>query len=433
MYQRFCNILFLALICSFYISGCNIIQPGDKEGFDGRLLIWHPFEGKEAEAIKIILDKYRELYPKIQIISEFFPEDKISEQFRQKSQAGLGPDLMISSYQDLIPLIRVGVLKTLNDYNLDLSSYLPRPIGQVTYKDKLYGLPFSLNTQVLCYNKTKVERPLNTLPEMMAEIDAKRQIAQTSSFLDTFWGVQVFQHPTPTRNKKEIERIVDFPAWANWLEWLRLVKKNPNFILADESASLDQVFAEGKLAYYICKSEDISNLQATLGEDKFGITTLPSAGNRSAGPLLFTKAIVFNRISSQSTTKLALQLARFLTNAEQQTILALETQSLIPVNKKVQLDRRLSPIQAVLFAQSKTAVAVDLDFIYEYEGADKIYGDLYYNLVMSGEMMPQEAASEFTQKILDFEQNSPSRENLLKKAWVDLPQKVRLMTQRLSR
>ncbi len=401
MYQRFCSILLLAI--ALMLSGCRITAPEAKERLQGRLLIWHPFEGKEAETLNSILDNYRELYPQVKIVAEFFREKLISEQFRQQSSSGLGPDLMISSYLDMIPLIRAGVLQNLNEYNLDLSSYLPRPISQVTYNDKLYGLPFSLNTQVLCYNKTKVERPLKTLPEMITEAEAERQIAVTSNFLDTFWGVQIFR-PKPKSTTEEIERIFDYQAWANWLEWLQLAQKDPNFILADERSTLDRVFAEGKLAYYVCKSEEISDLQATLGVDKFGVTTLPGAGNRAAGPLLYTKAIIFNQVSPTSTTKLALQLAGFLTNAEQQTRLALQTESLIPANSKVKLDRRLSPIQAVLLAQSKTAVAVSLDYVYEFGDADEIYGNLYYNLVMAGEMTPSEAASEFRQKILEMRQ-----------------------------
>ena len=313
MSQRFGKILFLAIACTLSIAGCSRIQTRFPEESHGRLLLWHPFEGKEAETLDIILDNYRELYPKIKIISEFFPEENISEQFRQQSQSGLGPDLMISSYTDLIPLIRIGALAKLNDYNLDLSIYLPRSLQQVIYQDQIYGLPFSLNTQVLCYNKTKVEQPLSTLPETIDEIDAQRQIAQTSNFLDTFWGVHIFRS-TPTRNQEKKEWIFDPQAWAHWLEWLLLVKKNPNFILTDENSALDRAFAAGKLDYYICKSQEISDLQASLGRDKLGITTLPRAGNKPAGPLLFTKAIVFNRISSQNSTELALQLAGFLTN-----------------------------------------------------------------------------------------------------------------------
>ncbi len=394
MYRRLCHILFLAI--ALLLSGCQNITTEATEQAKGRLLIWHSFEGQEAETLNSMLAQYRALHPKIRIVNEFVTEEDINEQFNVLSRSGLGPDLMISSYENIIPIIRAGALENLNDYNLDLSSYLPRPIRQVTLNDNLYGLPFALNTQVLCYNKTKVEQPLETLPEMITEAEADRQIAITSNFLDTLWGMEIFR--SQSKNTKE-DDLFDIQAWAHWLEWLRYVQKNPHIILADESAAIDRVFAEGKLAYYVCHSEEISNIQATLGADKLGVNTLPGAGNRTAGPLLYTKALVFNEVSSTSTTKLALQLAGFLTNVEQQTKLALETESLIPVNKKVKLDRRLSPIQAVLFAQSKTAVAASLDYVYEFGNADQTYGELYYSLVMAGEMSPEEAAGELAGKI----------------------------------
>ncbi len=400
MYRLFSSILLLAI--TLFLSGCRNISSEANERPQGRLLIWHPFEGQEAVTLNSILDNYRELYPKVKIVSEFFPEKEISEQFRQQSQSGLGPDLMISSFENLVSLLRAGALKTLDDYNLDLSNYLPRSISQVTFNDNLYGLPFSLKTQVLCYNKTQVERPLKTLPEMITEAEAERQIALNSNFLDTFWGVAIFRSK-PINNQED--KVFDPQAWARWLEWLRYAQKNPNFILVDERSTLEQVFAEGKLAYYVCETEEISYIQAILGTDKLGVTTLPGgAGHRVAAPLLFTKAIVFNRESSKSASKLALQLASFLTNKEQQRKLALETESLIPVNSKVRLDRRLSPIQAILYAQSKTALAVSLTYVYEFNNADRIYGESYYNLVMAGEMTPQEAALEFEQKIDEVRQ-----------------------------
>ena len=397
MYQRFCYLLFI--IIAFILSGCSDLVSRSQERVKGRLLFWHSFEGQEAATLDSMLAKYRELYPKIKIVDEYFSEEDIKEQFNVQARSGLGPDLMISSYEDMISMIRVGALENLNDYNLDLSSYLPRPIRQVTLNGNLYGLPFALNTQVLCYNKTKVEQPLETLPEMITEAEADRQIAITSNFLDTLWGMDIFR--SQSRNAQESD-LFDPQSWAHWLEWLRYVQKDPHIILADENSAMDQAFASGKLAYYVCHSEEISNIQATLGTDKLGVTTLPRAGNRMAAPLLYTKAIVFNEVSSRATTKLALQLAAFLTNVEQQTKLALETESLIPVNSKVQLDRRLSPIQAILFAQSKTAVAASLDYVYEFDNADEIYGEFYYSLVMAGEMSSQEAADKLTQKIAEI-------------------------------
>ena len=400
MYQRFCYFLFIAI--ALLLSGCgNQISPTQEGREEGRLLFWHSFEGQEAATLNSMLAQYQALHPKIKIVAEFFPEEVITEQVNVQSRSGLGPDLMISSFEKLIPMIEAGALENLNDYNLDLSSYLPRPIRQVTLFDNLYGLPFALKTQVLCHNKTQVEQPLETLPEIIAEAEAGHQIAITSNFLDTLWGMEIFR--SQSQDGKE-DTLFDPQAWAHWLEWLRYVQKDPNIILADESSAMDRVFAEGKLAYYVCHSEEISSIQATLGVNNLGVTTLPRAGNRTAGPLLYTNAIVFNEVSSRSTTKLALQLASFLTNVQQQTKLALETESLIPVNSKVQLDRRLSPIQAVLFAQSKAAVAASLDYVYEFGNADQTHGELYYNLVMAGEITPQEAAKQLSEKFAEIRQ-----------------------------
>ena len=393
----FCFILLLNFV--LFLPGCSNFVTVDKR-VQGRLLIWHAFEGKEAETFNNILDKYQELYPKIKIVDEFFPEADITEQFSLKASSGLGPDLMISSYAEIIPLILAGTLKNLNGYNLDLSNYLPRPISQVTLNDNLYGLPFSLSTQVLCYNKTKVEQPLETLSGMISEAKAKKQIAVTSNFLDTLWGMELFRSLS---NETIIDGIFEPKAWANWVKWLRYAQKDPHFILAQESTDLNRLFAEEKLVYYVCNSEKISQIKNTLGADKFAVTTLPKAGERTAAPLLYTKAIVFNQASSTATTKLALQLASFLTNVEQQTKLALETESLIPVNGKVILDQRLSPIQAVLFAQSKRSVAISLEYVYKYYDVTKEYGaeygELYYSLVMAGEMSPEEAADKLADKM----------------------------------
>ena len=404
MYQRFGKIFLLTI--ALLLVGCRNTASEANERLQGRLLLWHSFQGKEAETLKVILDDYRELYPQVKIVSESVPEKEIAEQFQQQAQSGLGPDMMISSYFTQIPLIRAGLLRPLNNYNLDLSTYLPRTILQVTHQGNLYGLPFSLNTQVLCYNKTKVKQPPKTLPEIIKEVELERQFALASNFLDAFWGVQIFESESDIVKR---DFVFNPSIWAAWLEWLQQAKKDTHFILTDDSVTLHQAFAEGKLAYYVCKSEEISQLKATLGADKLGVSILPGANNKPAGPLLLTRVVLFNRASSPATTQLALKLAQFLTNEEQQTELAIQTESLIPANSKVKLDRRLSPIQAVLFAQSKTAVAFSLDYSYRFERTERKYGNLFYNLVLEGVMTPQEAALELKQKMAQVRQREANQ------------------------
>ena len=409
---------FLLLAIAFLIPGCGKNLSQVQEDRQGRLLIWHPFQGREAETLNIILNDYRELYPKVKIVVEFIPERTISEEFKQQSQSSLGPDLMISSYFDLIPLIKANTVVNLNDYDIDVSTYLPAPISQVIHQDNLYGLPFSLNTQVLCYNKAKVDQPLTTLSEMIREVEAEQEIALTSNFVDTLWGVEIFNKESSSQiselneesselNNAQKEFVFNPQAWAAWLKWLLQAQKNPYLILADERSTLHKKFAQEKLAYYVCKTEEISDLKATLGEDKLGVTNLPGIVDQSAAPLLLTRAVVFNRASSPNTIKLALQLTQFLTNAQQQTKLAIQTVSLIPANKKVKLNKQLSPIQTVLFSQSKTAVPVSLDYLYQFNKLQEQYGNLFYKRVIEGVMTPQEAASELQQKITQVVEEYP--------------------------
>ena len=420
--KSFFHFLFWAI--AFLLPGCGNSVSQVQEDREGRLLIWHPFQGREAETLNLILDDYRELYPKVKIVAEFIPERTISKEFKRQSQSSLGPDLMISSYFDLIPLIKANTVVNLNDYNLkndynlDISTYLEASIAQVIHQDNLYGLPFSLNTQVLCYNKAKVEQPLTTLSEMIREVEAEQEIALTSNFVDTLWGVEIFHQQSNSQiselkeessqlNNAQKEFAFNPKAWAAWLTWLLQAQKNPYLILTDERSTLHKKFSEEKLAYYVCKTEEISDLKATLGEDKLGVTNLPGIVTQPSAPLLFTRAVVFNRASSPNTIKLALQLAQFLTNAQQQTKLAIQTVSLIPANKKVKLNKQLSPIKTVLFSQSKTAVPVSLDYLYQFDKLQEEYGDLFYKRVIEGVMTPQEAALELQQKIAQVVEEDP--------------------------
>ena len=392
MNQRFFGILLLTI--ALFLSACRTSPPETEEQLQGRLLIWYFVEGKIAEVLNDVLDKYTELYPKVKIVSEYVPAAEISELFIQQAQSGLGPDLMISRSYDLPLLIEAGIVQQLNDYNPDLSIYLPVAIEDISYQDKLYGLPFALNTQVLCYNTKKVTQPPTTLPGLIEEARAGRRVGLTSNFFAAFWGVQIFGgKPFDAQGRL----ILDRGGFAEWLEWLKQVQADPNFILSDDQSSLSKAFAEEKLAYYVCYSDEISDLKAALGEDKLGVALLPGEAEKPAGPRLSTNALVFNRASSPAVMELALDLAQFLTNVEQQTLLALGTESGIPVNNQVRIDQRLSPIQAVLVAQSKTSVAVPLDYDYIAEGIAREYGNLLYNKVLQGEMEPTEAAAKLTQ------------------------------------
>ncbi len=70
--------------------------------------------------------------------------------------------------------------------------------------------------------------------------------------------------------------------------------------------------------------------------------------------------MLFNQASSPNQTRLALKLADFLTNVEQQTQAEIEV-PIIPSNKNVTLNQELFPIRATLIDQAQSGVAFSLD------------------------------------------------------------------------
>ena len=192
--------------------------------------------------------------------------------------------------------------------------------------------------------------------------------------------------------------VLDQGGFAEWLERLREAKNEPNVIFYNDEIALGEAFGAGDLSYYACFADAIPALQAALGKDKVGVVPLPGEPNRPAGPFIGTTALLFSRASARTNTDLAVHVAKFLTNVQQQTRLAVETESHIPANAQVRIDERLSPIVAALVTQSKTAVAIPLDFTAQADALFE-YAEILYNRVMEGEMEPRDAAVELTQKI----------------------------------
>jgi ABC-type glycerol-3-phosphate transport system substrate-binding protein len=213
-----------------------------------------------------------------------------------------------------------------------------------------------------------------------------------SSFEDTFWGMGSFGS-----SFFDAQGYIQpqFEGWAKWLEWLKKASIQPNFTLLRENRNImHQAFAQGKLAYYVCNSDEIVDLKNTL-QDDFKVALLPGQASFKATPILYTRVMMFNRSASPNEIRLALALAKFLTNPEQQLYGIVATQNYIPSNRRVTLDVGLLPIESVLLEQSKTAVSIPLD------GLEKIMpiveqGELMYQQALAGEILPAEAARQLT-------------------------------------
>ena len=342
------------------------------------------------------IKKFTKLNPQVKIIVEFTQEDQLVEKLQREVEKGLGPDLIFTRSTSTIPLIQAGVLLPIDKYSINLLRFRPEAIIQVLYQGKLYGIPLNLDTQVLCYNKDKVEKVPESLSELIVQARKGYSVGMVSSFGNAYWGTRIFGGQLLDEQGRMI--LDQGNGWARWMRWLKNAKSEPNFILNEDPLVIQKAFVEEQLAYTVCWSEQIPLLRESLGLDKLGVALLPGKENKPAAPLLVASGLFFSSASSSSQTEIALKFAQFSVNTQVQTEVTSKFRAVIPANKYVIFDPRLFPIQGILQKQAQAGVAYSLDQAKKVDAITN-YGRDYYIRVMSGDISPEQAASELSEII----------------------------------
>ena len=320
---------------------------------------------------------------------------QLAQNFKDKVEKGLGPDLIYTESVNNLSLLQTEILHPLDQYSIDLLKFRPQSLVQVLSQGKLYGLPFSLHTQVLCYNKNKVQEIPRTLSELIIQARKGYSVGMVSSFYETIWGLGIFGGKLLDGQGNLV--INQNSGWVDWMKWLKNARNEPNFILNDDLFVLQDAFINGKLAYNVCWSNQIPFFRESLGADNLGVALLPSGNNNEKpSPLLISSNFLFSSASSRNQTQIALNFVQFLINAQQQTEIAVKYRSIISANKQVDIDPRLFPIQGILEEQSQTGLSYGLDQVQQISFITK-YGDDFYIRIIAGEISPEQAADQLVQ------------------------------------
>ena len=396
MRYRFLQLIVLVLIV---LTGCSPkkaekISESKGESIQGQILVWHSFEGKIQEMMQESFKDYMQIYPNVRIVSEYIPSDQLDQQFRKQVKRGLGPDFLFTASGVIPSLVHDNLIPVIQDF--DFSGYLPTAISHVRYQGKMYGIPTSVITQTLCYNKKKVKLPPKTLTELLQQAKMGYSVGIWSNFVGTFWGVQAFGGKSFDAKGNF---VFDQKSWAKWMEWLKNAQTEPNMIFSDSIEGLEQGFMNKRLAYIFCDSSRFPEYSQALGKDNLGVALLPGEGNNPAGPFLYSRVILFNQTSSPQQKKLSLQLAQFFTNPEQtRKRLSLLEGSFIPANNNVNVNSRLFPRQSILVEQAKTAIAIPLDQV-ELARVWAKMGNSLYPQVLGGSIAAEDAAHQITETV----------------------------------
>jgi len=348
-------LLFLALAV-----GCGAPPAPASDRLSGTIVLWHSLSDARAAALTTVVDRFTALHPDARVILRQLPsEAALLTEFQTTVQSGLGADLILTGSNAVNTLAASGAIRPLDSYvNNELAEqYLASALTTLRYDGRLYGLPFDLNTQVLYYDTDQVSAPATTLEQLAADARNGRVVLLNSRFRDALWGFRAFGAAPVDPQSGAL--TFNQGGFINWLTWLQQVRETPGFVLDPDQASLRQAFLDGRGAYYVGRASDLPTIYATLGE-RMGVAALPTGPSGSAGPMLSTTGFMVNAMSSEAQTDLAVELARFVTNAEQQSVLMRET-LLVPANITTRISPGLFPAVAAIGAQARTAIALPND------------------------------------------------------------------------
>lgn len=342
--------VFITLIIMM-LSSC---RAGEETALKGRILFWHDWAAEDTAVLNELLAGFSALNPEVRVITVAVPSGTLRQRYQETAVMGLGPDLLILSDADVRPLADANLIRPLPDETINADKYLSTAIDSLRYQDNLYGLPLSLQPMALYYNEEQVLEPARTLDALLQDAQAGQAVAMNSGFFLSLWGLQAFGG-----SLFDIEGrvLLNQGGYTNWLNWLKTAQDAPGMILDRNDETLRDLFVSDRVAYYVGNPRALPDLREKMGTTRVRSTVLPDGPNGPAGPLLQVEAILINQSSSDHQVELALALADFLTNAEQNARLMREANR-VPANRRVRVDQQTFPVIAGFAAQARTAIAV---------------------------------------------------------------------------
>ena len=403
--MNFCKQWLSLLLLSLFVAACTFTQPQNPATLQGRVLLWHAWPEPKAAALTAVLNRFQALYPEVVVKQQAFATPAaLLSQFQTAAAAGLGPDLILAPSGWIRPLQEAklidNIAATLPSTTID--RFWPAGRTAMRYQVGIYGLPLAVETMVLYYDRRLVEQPPATLDELLVAATDGQIVELSTTFVDAFWGVQAFGGQLLDSDGRV---ALDQGGLAEWLAWLESARATPDLILEANRAALLERFITGGVAYYVGQTNEYAAILAGRTPDpaadnqaavaQIGVAALPQGPSASAGPFLQTEGLLFSNVSSANQRVLALALAQFITNAEQQTTL-MRTAGLLPANRRVQVNVALEPVIAAMLTQVRTAAPLPnsptLETLFRL-------GDSAYSQVLEGEIDPVTAAANLTAAI----------------------------------
>lgn len=335
----------------------KITEPKPKQ-----LLVWGD-QHKEA-GIKPALKSFEKKYGIKVKLKTVSIADKAGKNLRLDGPAGKGPDVLTIPHDQIGQLVQQGLLRPLNVPKSVTSIFTDSSVQAETYKGKLYGLPKTVETPVLVYNKKYIKTPPKTFKELWNLSEKlKKQGKYGFLFLgDNYYfahgymaafGGYVFKNNNGTldpndlgvNNKGAIEG-------AKWIaKWYKAGLFPKGIVGKNGGSALDGLWTEGKVA---AKNDGPWSYDAAKkAKLNFSAAPLPKLSNGKY-PETFIGVKGWQVSAYTKSPQWSTKLAEWLANAKNSKIRYQKTGEIPPIksliNDPIIKD---NPLAKAVFVQAK--------------------------------------------------------------------------------
>ena len=390
------NSLLLALVILLILI--PRLNATTSEEINGSIILWHTWSGSELDSLDSSISSFETLNTGVKVIASQYEVTELFAQFEQSASLGFGPDLVLAPQSFLRSFKDVNLIAEFPSEITAEVNYYSDALLSVQQQENILGLPISLYTHMLFYNKEHIETPVTNLEALTSDFESNKTFGVGSSYKDLIWGVGALGGQLFNASG---ESDITSDAMAQWLMWLQSQQELPQFYLDENKEILRELFRNGKLSYLVDSSRQLANFTNHLG-DSLGVTTLPANQGFEASPLLESDILYVSQSASIQQQEQALDFALFLSNREQQRRLLREARH-VPVNQDVNIDSRLNPVVYIISEQISHSIPVKADETY---AVLETFANDYFRQVLEGVLSADKAVVALNQRLQEFKDSN---------------------------
>jgi multiple sugar transport system substrate-binding protein len=398
------------------LAGCS---SGGSSNSSGTVTVW--VRDYEKAIVQPLADKFNKSH-KTQVKVTLIPTPQFVQKLGTAASSGSGPDVAANDLVLTPYFASVGAFADITK-KVDALPYKDSldkaHMKLATYKDKVYGVPFTGDVSVIFYNKDLFkkagldpEKPPTNYAEIEADAKAISALGGKNKgfvFSGACGGCNVFElaphvwaSEDPILNDDGTKASMDAPQVTDMLQFYRNMWTDgsmPNLVQTDSGANAGTAFLGGDIGM---KSDGTSFLGSLVKQKKFdfGVFAIPGKDGGSAS---FSGGDNISVMAGAKNPTGAWEFVKWITTEPAQTILA--KNSILPTRTDL-IDKIYTPLDPryKVFAEAskvgKTPYSTVENSI--FNDANGVWSKLIQSAVFKGDIKAAQATAQTaTQALLD--------------------------------